>query len=151
MGIGQHLETIAAYVDYISPMVYPSTFSDGIPVSPGYRNAVAYPYEIVFYSLEKAEKRLRGTGAKLAALAAVFRRLPLGHRAGVPDERDRRSEEGCGGRRLRRLAALGSNCQVQQGRHRSSITMIASPGLEYPGRQRWRDATVQAGGNCQTD
>ena len=29
MGIGQRLTEMAKYVDYISPMVYPSTFSAG--------------------------------------------------------------------------------------------------------------------------
>lgn len=58
MGIGQRLEDIALYVDVISPMLYPSTFREGIP---GYRYAVAYPYEIVYQSTAAAVGRLRGT------------------------------------------------------------------------------------------
>ena len=30
LGIGQHIETIAPYIDVLSPMVYPSTFNAGL-------------------------------------------------------------------------------------------------------------------------
>jgi hypothetical protein len=53
-GIGQQLEHIAEFVDYISPMLYPSSFQFGIP---GYRNPVQHPYEIVHRSLERALER----------------------------------------------------------------------------------------------
>ncbi len=62
MGIGQQLESLAALVDVISPMVYPSTFADGIP---GYSYAVAYPYEIVFHSLDKALDRVWDSGVEI--------------------------------------------------------------------------------------
>jgi hypothetical protein len=52
--IGQRLEDLAPLVDYVSPMLYPSSFQFGIP---GYRNPVAYPYEIVRRSLERARAR----------------------------------------------------------------------------------------------
>ncbi|MET1082987.1 MAG: putative glycoside hydrolase [Burkholderiales bacterium] len=52
--IGQQLERIAEVVDYISPMLYPSSFQSGIP---GYRNPVQHPYEIVHRSLERALER----------------------------------------------------------------------------------------------
>jgi hypothetical protein len=52
--IGQQLERIADVVDYISPMLYPSSFQYGIP---GYRNPVQHPYEIVHRSLERALER----------------------------------------------------------------------------------------------
>jgi hypothetical protein len=53
-GIGQQLERMAETVDYISPMLYPSSFQFGIP---GYRNPVEHPYEIVRLSLERAVER----------------------------------------------------------------------------------------------
>jgi hypothetical protein len=53
-GIGQQLEHMAGLVDYISPMLYPSSFQFGIP---GYRNPVQHPYEIVQRSLERALER----------------------------------------------------------------------------------------------
>jgi hypothetical protein len=52
--IGQQLEGSAEVVDYISPMLYPSSFQFGIP---GYRNPVQHPYEIVHRSLERALER----------------------------------------------------------------------------------------------
>jgi hypothetical protein len=52
--IGQQLERIADVVDYISPMLYPSSFQHGIP---GFRNPVQHPYEIVHRSLERALER----------------------------------------------------------------------------------------------
>jgi hypothetical protein len=52
--IGQQLERIAEVVDYISPMLYPSSFQVGIP---GYRNPAQHPYEIVRRSLERALER----------------------------------------------------------------------------------------------
>jgi len=52
--IGQKLEEIIPYLDYISPMLYPSGFQYGIP---GYRNPVANPYEIVYLTLRRAQER----------------------------------------------------------------------------------------------
>lgn len=54
-GIGQSLGGIAPYVDYLSPMLYPSGFQCGIP---GVRNPVANSYAIVHGSLVEAQKRL---------------------------------------------------------------------------------------------
>ena len=60
MGIGQHIESIAPHLDVICPMLYPSTFSHGMPgESPDYRNAVAYPYEIVNKSMQRAVARAK--------------------------------------------------------------------------------------------
>lgn len=52
--IGQKLEPVAASVDYLSPMLYPSGFQFGIP---GVRNPVANPHEIIYLSLKKAQER----------------------------------------------------------------------------------------------
>ncbi|MDO8690671.1 MAG: putative glycoside hydrolase, partial [Dehalococcoidia bacterium] len=62
MGIGQKLEDLAPLVDVISPMLYPSTFGSGIP---DYTYAVAYPYEIVYYSLNRALDRVGPTGVEI--------------------------------------------------------------------------------------
>lgn len=53
--IGQTLDAILPQVDYLSPMLYPSTFQFGIP---GCRNPVANPYEIVYRSLLRAQGRV---------------------------------------------------------------------------------------------
>ena len=55
LNIGQVLENIAPYFDYIAPMVYPSHYP---PTFQGYKNPAAHPYEIVFYSMSKAVERL---------------------------------------------------------------------------------------------
>ncbi|MDD5157275.1 putative glycoside hydrolase [Sulfurimonas sp.] len=54
LDIGQRVDSIMPYVDYISPMLYPSGFNHGIP---GFRNPVAANYEIVKLSLDRALKR----------------------------------------------------------------------------------------------
>jgi hypothetical protein len=53
-GIGQTLDSVAPYLDYLSPMLYPSGFHVGIP---GYSDPVAHPYEIVYRSLARAKER----------------------------------------------------------------------------------------------
>ncbi len=58
LGIGQHIESLAPYLDVLAPMVYPSTFSAGLPgEAPQYRNAIAHPYEIVQKSTERTVTR----------------------------------------------------------------------------------------------
>ena len=51
--IGQRLVDLADRVDYLSPMLYPSGFSLGIPGSP---NPVANPYAVISHSLRKASQ-----------------------------------------------------------------------------------------------
>jgi hypothetical protein len=53
-GIGQELASIAQRVDYVSPMLYPSGFTFGIP---GQDNPVAAPFVIVDRSLRLALKK----------------------------------------------------------------------------------------------
>ncbi|UCC64544.1 MAG: hypothetical protein JSV36_05685 [Anaerolineae bacterium] len=50
LGIGQRVIDIAPYVDYLCPMVYPSTF---IPGNMGMANPVLHPYEVVAKSLRQ--------------------------------------------------------------------------------------------------
>lgn len=47
MGIGQRVKDIAPYMDYLSPMVYPATFSSTLI---DYDEPVRYPYEVVYRS-----------------------------------------------------------------------------------------------------
>ncbi|MDP1785236.1 MAG: putative glycoside hydrolase [Sulfuricurvum sp.] len=49
--IGQRVDALAPYVDYLSPMLYPSGFNAGIP---GYPDPVKANYEVVKHSLDKA-------------------------------------------------------------------------------------------------
>jgi hypothetical protein len=60
--IGQDLSEMAAYLDVLSPMVYPSTYDHGLPGMPEYEvNTVAYPYEVVYESLIRAMSRVKAT------------------------------------------------------------------------------------------
>ncbi|HXG52847.1 MAG TPA: putative glycoside hydrolase, partial [candidate division Zixibacteria bacterium] len=69
-GIGQRLERLAAHVDYISPMLYPSGFHRGIP---GIANPVAHPYEIVYRSLERARERTGFPAVRFRPWLQAFR------------------------------------------------------------------------------
>lgn len=53
--IGQKLEALPDLLDYLSPMLYPTTFQFGIP---GHRFPVEEPYAIVSKSLQNARLRL---------------------------------------------------------------------------------------------
>jgi hypothetical protein len=52
--IGQRLVELAEHVDYLSPMLYPSGFSRGIP---GYANPVQHPNAVIARSLQRAARK----------------------------------------------------------------------------------------------
>jgi hypothetical protein len=58
LNIGQRVIDIAPYVDYLSPMIYPSTFIAG---NLGYDNPSDYPYDIIYRSQNAAEARIPPT------------------------------------------------------------------------------------------
>jgi hypothetical protein len=60
--IGQNLETMVKYLDYICPMIYPSHFADG---SMGFDNPNDHPYEVILWSLQNGEERIPEQKAKL--------------------------------------------------------------------------------------
>jgi hypothetical protein len=55
MGIGQRVQDIAPYVDYLCPMLYPATFESG---NLGHDNPVLYPYDVIYRSQLEAAKRV---------------------------------------------------------------------------------------------
>lgn len=65
MNIGQHIESMAPYLDVISPMLYPSTFEHGLPRLPEYRQSIAFPYEVVYLSTSRAVNRLQAINPDL--------------------------------------------------------------------------------------
>lgn len=77
-GVGQTLEGMLPYVDYLSPMLYPSTFQFGIP---GYRDPVAHPYEVVYRSLERALERTRVAPLRFRPWLQAFNDYAFGHKA----------------------------------------------------------------------
>lgn len=68
--IGQHLESLAPLVDYLSPMLYPSSFQFGIP---GVRQPFADPHAIVARSLQRAAQRTAATSVRYRPWLQDFR------------------------------------------------------------------------------
>ena len=56
LGIGQDLTELAPYLDYLSPMVYPSHFPNGAMGLDGHPND--YPYETIELSMEAGKSQL---------------------------------------------------------------------------------------------
>ncbi|NLG28307.1 MAG: hypothetical protein GX557_10375 [Chloroflexi bacterium] len=52
--VGQRLEDLAPYVDYVSPMLYPATFWSG---NLGFANPAEYPYLIPYLGTAKSRER----------------------------------------------------------------------------------------------
>jgi hypothetical protein len=89
LGIGQHIETLAPYLDVISPMVYPSTYSFGLPgESPEYENAIAYPYQVVNKSTQHAVERTKAVNPNIEVRPWIqdFQDYAFDKRVYTPDE-----------------------------------------------------------------
>lgn len=88
MGIGQQIEVMAPYLDVLSPMLYPSTFEDGLPRLPEYKQAIAFPYEIVNKSTIKAISRVAAINPTLEVRPWIqdFPDYTFDRRIYTPDE-----------------------------------------------------------------
>lgn len=75
--IGQQLETLGAPLDYISPMLYPSGFTWGLPGCP---DPVANPGQIVRRSLAEAKRRTGWPGVRFRPWLQAFRDYAFDHR-----------------------------------------------------------------------
>jgi hypothetical protein len=65
-GIGQDLSQMAAYLDVLSPMVYPSTYRDGLPGLSQYNDLpIAHPYAIVYESMLRALSKVKATNPEI--------------------------------------------------------------------------------------
>lgn len=62
MGIGQDVTAMAHYLDYLSPMVYPSHYNPG---EYEIRDPESNPHDTVYMSLVDFQKKLEGTGCRL--------------------------------------------------------------------------------------
>ncbi|HXJ00694.1 MAG TPA: putative glycoside hydrolase [Micropepsaceae bacterium] len=82
-GIGQRLEDIVPLVDYISPMLYPSGFSFGIP---GYPYPVEHSREIVQLSLARALSRTHVSPLRFRPWLQAFRDYAFDRRNFASDE-----------------------------------------------------------------
>jgi len=89
LGIGQQLEAIAPHVDVLSPMLYPSTFAMGLPgLGPEYKEAIAYPYEIVYECTRRALARAEAVNPAIEIRPWIqdFRDYEFDRRTYTPDE-----------------------------------------------------------------
>jgi len=85
MGVGQVVEDLAQFTDIISPMVYPSTYVRGGGLA-GFREAVPYPYEIVYYNVRRAPERITGSGAAIRPWLQDFPDYAYDGRVYTPSE-----------------------------------------------------------------
>jgi hypothetical protein len=81
--IGQQLESLAQHVDYLSPMLYPSGFSFGIP---GHRDPVAAPFAIVAETLQRLLQRTALPGVRVRPWLQAFRDYAFDRRVFDADE-----------------------------------------------------------------
>ncbi|MTW10030.1 GTP-binding protein [Pseudoduganella eburnea] len=81
--IGQDLPAVAAAVDYVSPMLYPSGFQFGIP---DYPNPVEHPAQIVQRTLLRATARTGGNPLRLRPWLQAFRDYAFDRRPFDADE-----------------------------------------------------------------
>ncbi|MFM0055345.1 putative glycoside hydrolase [Paraburkholderia phytofirmans] len=75
--IGQQIELLGNPLDYISPMLYPSGFTWGLP---GCTNPVADPGQIVRRSLDEAVQRTRLPSVRFRPWLQAFRDYAFDHR-----------------------------------------------------------------------
>ncbi|MBI5439662.1 MAG: putative glycoside hydrolase [Deltaproteobacteria bacterium] len=62
LNIGQKLEDLADYVDFLCPMIYPSHFPTG---HLGLKNPAEHPYRVIYDSCMRGLQRIEGRRAKL--------------------------------------------------------------------------------------
>lgn len=84
LGIGQRIVDLAKYVDYISPMVYPSTFDAG---GLDYPKPSEHPYEVVYRSAVHAAGRIGDFKAKLRPWLQDFDDYAFGIHYGAAEVR----------------------------------------------------------------
>ncbi|MEO5646030.1 MAG: putative glycoside hydrolase [Candidatus Paceibacterota bacterium] len=75
MGIGQKLELIAAHVDYICPMIYPSHFASG---SYGFKNPADHPYDVISKALLDGNATLTAANISTTKLRPWLQDFNLG-------------------------------------------------------------------------
>ena len=82
LNIGQLLESIASYFDYVAPMIYPSHYP---PTFHGYKNPAAHPYEIVRFAMERGIERLAAPTSTPTKLRPWLQDFDLGANYGVAE------------------------------------------------------------------
>ena len=62
LNIGQRIQDVADYVDYVCPMIYPSHYPRG---HLGLKNPAEYPYRVIYDACMRGVKRLEGKRARM--------------------------------------------------------------------------------------
>jgi hypothetical protein len=75
LGIGQVLEKVAPYVDFIDPMVYPSHYPKTFI---GFANPASHPYEVVQYAMSGGVKKMQAVGLNPLKLRPWLQDFNLG-------------------------------------------------------------------------
>ena len=68
--IGQKLDALLPYLDYLSPMLYPSGFHLGIP---GYQDPMENIFEFIYLSLKRAQERTQVSSHRFRPWLQAFR------------------------------------------------------------------------------
>lgn len=68
-GIGQRPERMTPFVDYLSPMIYPSHYGPG---NYGFDNPNAHPYEVIAASLKEFQPLIESNGCRLRPWLQAF-------------------------------------------------------------------------------
>ncbi|MCI5050907.1 MAG: putative glycoside hydrolase [Candidatus Pacebacteria bacterium] len=84
IGIGQIFEDFMPYFDAVAPMVYPSHYSRGFF---GYDNPDAYPYEVIYASMNSAIERVQAIGEDPQKLRPWIQDFSLGINYGEEEVR----------------------------------------------------------------
>jgi len=74
LGIGQIIERVLPYFDYIMPMVYPSHYNDGFI---GIADPSSSPYEVVNYSMNRAVQRTKALSDAIGTTSTTTEALYL--------------------------------------------------------------------------
>ncbi len=75
LGIGQILEKVAPYVDFIGPMVYPSHYPKNFM---GFANPAAHPYDVINYTMSGGIKKMKAVGLNPLKLRPWLQDFNLG-------------------------------------------------------------------------
>ncbi len=75
LNIGQVLEAIIPYFDYVAPMVYPSHYP---PTFHGFKNPADHPYEVIYFAMSSAVTRLNAASTSPDKLRPWIQDFNLG-------------------------------------------------------------------------
>lgn len=118
MGIGQKLVELTQWVDYVSPMVYPSHYAKG---EYGIPDPNRQPYKVVYRTISDAKKKL---GEKINRLRPYLQDFSLGYKYGALEVRAQ--IQACEDNGVREWLLWDPNCQYTRQALRSKDGKLPS-------------------------